>query len=423
MVQDNNSKLLDILNRFNCLDDIKCTTTYKRLMNPNLIKDYTPSVNKHQRLSGGIMNNNNNNISDSDIFNESDSSNNIPMVLSSDSPIPKLPKPDLSMFEENENNNGPIMNFRGQVYMNLSNHLDTVRSISFYENNEVCYILSSGDDCVVKLWKVENFRRGKDAGTPLLTYRGHEYEVYSCCFVNGIPFSCDIKGLIIRWKLPPSNHILTEEIPTIYHFADKKVVGHDDAIWKIRSGYSNSNLFMTISSDKSVKIWENKENDFELKNIYKFNNIVCAGDFFNDKNASDFIVGDIEGNIYCCNLKSGKINITIKAKDLNDKYKRIYSLINVNEMTIASYEDGAIRFFDWTCGEHIETDQINIGPTTEYVNIYNIHSIIQCDSNTLCVCSHDRTVKTISLENHKIVNTIAVYFIYLLYIMLIESLL
>lgn len=42
LLQENNTKLLDILNKFNCLEDIQNTTTYKRLTNPNLIKDFNP---------------------------------------------------------------------------------------------------------------------------------------------------------------------------------------------------------------------------------------------------------------------------------------------------------------------------------------------------------------------------------------------
>lgn len=172
--------------------------------------------------------------------------------------IQTLPKPDSSVFENQ--NSGPVVHFRGQAYMNLSNHLDQVRSLAYYSSSQTHYVLSASEDCLVKLWKVDAFRRGKDTFGTLLTYRGHNCQIYSCCFVNGIPYSADIKGNIIRWKLPPTSYILTEDIPTLYHLPEKIVKAHDDVIWKLKPSYYNSQ-FISVSSDLTIKLWESNDTD------------------------------------------------------------------------------------------------------------------------------------------------------------------
>lgn len=139
----------------------------------------------------------------------------------------------------------------------------------------------------------------------------------------------------------------------------------------------------------------------EIKS-FKFNVPPTCGDFFPDPEAVDIIIGDIDGNIHCCNLKNGSVNISLTPNDLNPKMKRLYSLININEKTYGCYEDGCIRIIDWTSGLHVDTINVNIGPTTD---------IIKCDNNTIAVSSHDKTIKTLSLETYKVIYNIPVYYI------------
>ena len=102
--------------------------------------------------------------------------------------------------KESEMSNSVNSKYREWEEIGMMSHLDSVRSVEIYDKN---YLISSGDDCLIKLFDISNPCRPIN----LLNLREHNAPIFVTLLFDSLLISAGLEGVIKAWDL---NSIITD---------------------------------------------------------------------------------------------------------------------------------------------------------------------------------------------------------------------
>lgn len=274
-------------------------------------------------------------------------------------------------------------NFEYNIKWSLSQHLDCVRCVAFHST--LPYIATGSDDGSIRITNLEPPKKPKSRNPQqLMSLRGHSGAILSLASYRNNLISGDVNGQVCVWDFSETKSIMNESHGRVDHHLQYVIEDHKDAVWSIAT-HENSPYFITVSSDKTIRINGYQPN--ESMSITIDDGPTVAS--FNI-DGSMFIVGCTNGHIHIFENKK-----EIGVFDLQSLIISICPSPNKYHMFIAC-EDKNIKIFDIQKKEVIKQVVAH--------ELYTSSIALTSDGGFLVTTSPDKTIRIWKLPNLDVVS-------------------
>ncbi|KAJ5078402.1 striatin [Anaeramoeba ignava] len=254
----------------------------------------------------------------------------------------KLSQNKVSTFDNealNSTTKKGIINFKKAV--TLTNHLDSVRSVSWHSTEDI--LLTGSEDCTLKLWAFNkkmshyislnnstNAEKPQKKIEPIYTFRGHTAPIYKVILdsAKGICISAGGDAIVRLWEFPgmeDNNEISAFENP-IQSKLDA-YIGHADAIWDL-SIHPEKSCIISSSADGTIKFWDMEKmspfiRDYLFPNIENLDNHVPTTVTFSKLDPNKIVAGYNSSSLVFFDVETGERICGYSSKEYGDEITEI----------------------------------------------------------------------------------------------------
>ncbi|KFM65913.1 WD repeat-containing protein 86, partial [Stegodyphus mimosarum] len=227
-----------------------------------------------------------------------------------------------------------------QCKATLKGHLDYVTCLAFHDK----FILSGSADCTIRKWCLTKYEC-------LYVYEGHEQRVNRILCAGDFLFSSSIDHKARAWTLQTHQYAPIEEACL------KVFEGHSKAVYPLvfvpgdnspldGKTISEKDIFITGSSDKTIRIWCFK--NAKTLNVLK-GHTGTVNALVPDPEGKFLFSGGGEGLICCWNISTGEC-----VRQMTGHESAVLSLIGHNKMLYSCSTDQTARAWIMDYGECIK---------------------------------------------------------------------
>ncbi|EKX47493.1 hypothetical protein GUITHDRAFT_69596 [Guillardia theta CCMP2712] len=254
----------------------------------------------------------------------------------------------------------------GELKITLTGHISPVRGVVVSDRHP--YMFSVGEDKLVKCWDLE-------CNKVIRHYHGHLSGVYCCSLHPTLDVLCTggRDSSVRVWDIRTKNQIFC-------------LSGHKDTVASLLTQGVDPQI-ISGSHDSTVKLWDLAAGKAYATLTHHKKGVRALA---LHPNKYLFASGSAD------NLKQWKCPEGVFMKNVDQTpYRAVVNCMAVNhdDVMVAGYDNGSIRFMDWKTGYNFHTEQTRVQPGSLEAEAGIFDCCFDKTGTRLITCEADKTIK------------------------------